>query len=119
MKPRKLIPKKRRKPRRVEQTPEEIDAARLAVYKRSGGRCELNLGPKCIKGVLPFKGNTPWDHGHFVHIKAKSTGGKYSEENGYWGCCVCHLGYHHTQGIPLPTKSKQGEVNDDTKIRPE
>jgi hypothetical protein len=29
------------------------------------------------------------------------------------------LGYHHTQGIPLPTKSKQGEVNDDTKIRPE
>ena len=67
----KPIPKKRTKPRRGQPTTEEKAAVRLAVYERAGGRCELNLGPKCIEGILAFEGDTPWDHGHFVHIKAK------------------------------------------------
>ena len=92
------VRKKRSEPRRGEPTPEEKKAVRLAVYERAGGRCELNLGPKCIKGVLPFEGDTPWDHGHFVHIKSKGAGGKFTVENGRWGCYQCHLGYLHTEG---------------------
>ena len=94
--------RKTRGTRKGQPTMAEINAAKLAVYERSGGLCELNLGPKCIKGVLPFKGFTPWDHGHFVHIISKGAGGKYTAENGLWGCHECHLGYHHTKGIPLP-----------------
>ena len=95
------VRKKRSEPRRGEPTPEEKKAVRLAVYERAGGRCELNLGPKCIKGVLPFEGDTPWDHGHFVHIKSKGAGGKFTVENGRWGCYQCHLGYLHTEGKKL------------------
>ena len=98
------IKKRRSNPRRGEETQEEKQAARLEVYLRSGGKCELNLGPKCIKGVLPFEGVTPWDHGHFVHIKSKGAGGRFNAANGYWGCHECHLGYHHNKGIPLPEK---------------
>ena len=90
--------RKRTKPRRGQPTPEEKAAVRLAVYERAGGRCELNLGPKCIEGILAFEGDTPWDHGHFVHIKSKGAGGAFTVENGKWGCFQCHLGYMHTEG---------------------
>jgi hypothetical protein len=90
--------RKRAKPRRGEPTTEEKAAVRLAVYERAGGRCELNLGPKCIKGILAFEGSTPWDHGHFVHIKSKGAGGAFTVENGRFGCFQCHLGYAHNEG---------------------
>jgi len=95
------VRKKRPTLRHGEPTKEEKAAVRLEVYERAGGRCELNLGPKCIKGVLPFTGSTPWDHGHFVHIRSKSAGGKFTVENGKWGCYECHLGYAHTTGIKI------------------
>src|SRR5208282_940975 len=47
------IKKKRSKPRRGEPTAEEKARVRLAVFERAEGKCELNLGPKCIKGALP------------------------------------------------------------------
>jgi hypothetical protein len=109
------IKRKRDKPRRGEPTQEEIDAARLAVYERAEGLCELHLGPKCIKGVLSFTGDTPWDHGHFVHIKSKGAGGRYTPENGYWGCYECHLGYHHTSGIPLPSHPRTNNTSSEVR----
>ena len=95
------IKKKRSKPRRGEPTAEEKARVRLAVFERAEGKCELNLGPKCIKGALPFTGITPWDHGHFVHVKSKGAGGAFTEENGKWGCFQCHLGYMHFEGRRL------------------
>lgn len=92
------VRKKRLGVRKGQPSNAEKSDVRLAVYQRAGGRCELNLGPKCIKGVLPFEGITPWDHGHFVHVKSKGAGGKFTVENGRWGCWQCHLGYAHTEG---------------------
>lgn len=85
-------------PRRGQPTKAEKASIRLAVYERAAGLCELNLGPKCIKGVLPFEGSSPLDHGHLVHVKSRGAGGKWTMENSRWGCVECHSGYHHTEG---------------------
>lgn len=89
--------RKRTKPRRGQSTPEEVSAIRLAVYERAGGLCELNLMPDCIKGVLPFSGDSPWDHGHLVHVHAKRRFGT-TVEGCRWGCWKCHLVGAHTLG---------------------
>jgi hypothetical protein len=94
----KPIRKKRPGTRKGQPTPEEIKVVRLAVYERSRGRCELNLGPKCIKGVLPLDGETPWDHWHLVHIRSKSLGG-WGLDNLKGGCWKCHLIGMHEKGL--------------------
>jgi hypothetical protein len=101
------VRKKRPGTRRGQPTPEEKAAIRLAVYERSGGRCELNLGPKCIKGILPFTGDSPLFHGHLVHVRSRGAGGKWTMENCLWGCVECHIGYSHTEGKPIPAKVKE------------
>lgn len=82
---------------------------RLAVYERAGGLCELNLRDDCVKGILPFRGSTPFDHGHLVHKKSEGSGGKTDEENCCWGCWRCHLlGLHRGEtrdSKPVPAKT--------------
>jgi hypothetical protein len=96
--------KKRPGVRRGQPTREEKEGLRMAVYARAEGRCELNLGPKCIKGVLPYTADSPLFHGHLVHIKSRGAGGKWTMENCRWGCVECHSGYHHTTGIQIKTE---------------
>jgi hypothetical protein len=96
----KPIRKKRPGTRRGQPTPAEKTAIRLDVYERCGGRCELNLMPDCIKGILPFEGETPWDHGHLVHVHAKRRFGT-TVEGCRWGCHVCHLQGMHVKGLKL------------------
>jgi len=100
------IRKKRPSTRRGQATPAEVEKVRLAVYERAGGRCELGIMPNCIKGILPFDGETPLDHGHLVHMKAKRRYGT-SVEICKWGCWPCHLqGLHNSLGKPVPAKEK-------------
>jgi hypothetical protein len=95
---RRVPPRKKRKgTRRGQATPAEVTAIRTAVYARSGGLCELQLSSDCIKGVLEWEGDTPWDHGHLVHLKAKRRYGTHLELSA-WGCHHCHLISLHMQG---------------------
>lgn len=97
------IRKKRSKPRRGEPTAEEKEALRREVYERCGGRCELDLLPACIKGVLPWEGDTPWDHWHLVHIKSKRVHG-WHISNLMGGCPVCHLEGVHRLGMKIRSR---------------
>jgi hypothetical protein len=92
------VRKKRPGTRRGQPTPEEVKAVRLAVFERAKGKCELNLIPECIKGVLPFEGDSPWDHGHLVHIHAKRRFGT-TVDGCKWGCWKCHLVGVHQKGL--------------------
>ena len=92
--------RKRTKPRRGQPTPAEKTAIRLEVYERCEGRCELNLLPDCIKGVLPLDGETPWDHWHLVHIHSKRLGG-WGLDNLKGGCWKCHLIGVHERGMKI------------------
>lgn len=94
------IRKKRSKPRRGEPTREEKDALRREVYERSGGKCELNLLPNCINGILAWEGDSPWNHGHLVHIKSRRVHG-WALSNLKWGCHVCHLEGMHRLGLKI------------------
>jgi 5-methylcytosine-specific restriction endonuclease McrA len=93
------IRKKRSKPRRGQATKEEKNAIRLAVYERAQGQCELRILGTCIRGQLSYSGDTPWDHGHLVHLKSLGSGGKWSMENCRWGCHICHLEGIHRLGM--------------------
>jgi hypothetical protein len=104
---RRYAPPRKKRPgtRRGQATPEEITSVRLAVYERAGGRCELNLVADCIKGVLPYEGETAFDHGHAAHLKSKGAGGKWTMSNIRWSCHLCHLvGLHNPK--PCPPKPK-------------
>jgi hypothetical protein len=104
------VKKKRSTLRRGKATAEEKAVVRLAVYERSGGLCELRLGSECYKGILPFEGSTPWDHGHLVHMKSEGSGGSTDEANCYWGCPWCHLHGLHVQGGKgkiVPSKNQE------------
>lgn len=106
----KRSPIKHRKTPRAIAKKKKREEVRLAVFKRSGGRCEVNNRYDCIKGVLPFKsaGNIPYDHGHLVHLKSEGSGGKTDMENCRWGCWKCHLlGLHRGETKftkPVPAK---------------
>lgn len=87
---------------------------RLAVYERAGGMCELKKRPDCLGGPLPFtsRNNTPYDHGHLVHLKSEGAGGKTDMENCRWGCWKCHLlglhrGEYSAEHKPVPPKVQQ------------
>ena len=43
----------RYKKKKPHLTPAQKDAIRRQVYERDGGKCQLNLGPKCYRGILP------------------------------------------------------------------
>lgn len=86
-------------PRRGELTQAEKDAIRLRVYEETGGRCQLNIMPNCMRGVLPFDGGVR-ERWHLVHIRAKRRFG-WGRENLTGGCPVCHLDGLHTKGLKL------------------
>jgi 5-methylcytosine-specific restriction endonuclease McrA len=94
------VRKVRSKPRRGDPTPAEKNAIRDQVYEESGGKCQLNLGPKCQKGILPRDGRV-FERAHLVHLRSRGAGGTWDRENLKLGCPQCHLGYHHTEGKPI------------------
>jgi hypothetical protein len=108
------IRKVRSKPRRGQPTKAEKEVIRDQVYLESEGKCELRNNPKCIQGVLPKDGETPWDHWHLVHLKSKRVHG-WGRDNLCGGCWVCHLIGLHTQGGNgkiVPLKSGGAEYED-------
>jgi hypothetical protein len=60
------------------------EAQRLAIYRRDGARCQLQI--KC-DGSEKLK----WDHWHADHIKAHSLGGKTTVGNGQVACPECNF----------------------------
>jgi len=95
---RKGVRKVRSKPRRGEPTNAEKVDIRAQVYAETGGRCEINKHPQCIRGrVWPEFGTDPWDHWHLVHIQAKRIGG-WDRSNLLGGCPNCHLVSLHVEG---------------------
>jgi hypothetical protein len=101
------IRKIRSKARLGQPTKAEKEAIHHQVYAESGGRCELNLSPECIRGVLPENGITPWDHWHLVYKRNKRMWG-WERENLCGGCRHCHLVVLHSYGPsgikPCPKK---------------
>lgn len=95
------LKKRRSKPRRGAQTPAEITAVRLARYEHAEGRCELQKGTGCIKGVLPWDGPDAFSHGHLAHVLGRGAGGKWTFENTRWACWWCHLVAVHTKGMKI------------------
>mgnify|MGYP001592753078 FL=1 len=93
------VRKKRLKPRRGQPTAQEKAAIRQQVYNECGGRCELNLGDGCMKGVLPFDGDV-FHRWHLVHKKSKRRFG-WARENLCGGCPWCHLVAVHTKGMKI------------------
>lgn len=96
--------KPRTKPRRGQPTTEEKATKRAEVYRRSGGRCELNLSLNHIPGVLPESGISPFDHWHLVHLKAKRRFG-WGMDNMVGGCWPCHLiEIHNSKSVPAKVR---------------
>lgn len=92
------IKKRRSKPRRGEPTPAEKKEIRDQVYTETGGRCEIRKHPSCVPDrVWPSEGDTPWDHWHLVHLKAKRVHG-WRRDNLCGGCPNCHLISLHVEG---------------------
>lgn len=99
---RRYAPPRKKRPgtRRGQATPEEVSAVRLAVYERASGRCELNLSPACIKGILPYEGPDSLSHGHMSHDRGKRMWGTHVEWC-HWSCWHCHLvSTHNPKACP-------------------
>jgi 5-methylcytosine-specific restriction endonuclease McrA len=69
---------------------------RLAVYERSGGRCELRLSPKCWEWIS-------WSTMHSAHVKSRGAGGQWTLTNLKAACPECH-GFQHAGGKVCPEK---------------
>ena len=97
-------------------TKAEKEAERDRVYERAGGRCELRGedGNPLVKehwwGIIPKEGDTPWNHGHLVHLHSKRPT-FWSETQGntlLWGCPPCHLDGMNRLGLkPLIPERKK------------
>lgn len=101
------VRKSRKSLRRGELTKREKEAIRRLVYGECGGQCELKLAPECKQGMLPYEGETPWDHWHLVHKRNKRMWG-WGRQNVCGGCHFCHLVVLHSYGKdgkkPCPAK---------------
>ena len=114
------VRKKRPTARRGEPTAQEKAAERQRVYDRCGGRCELRgedgqpLHKDHASGVLPFDGETPWDHWHLVHLHSKRRFGWLESQGNtlLGGCSACHLEGVHRLGLkPVnPRKVRDGDL---------
>jgi 5-methylcytosine-specific restriction endonuclease McrA len=73
-----------------------IEALRIAVYQRSGGRCENVInGKRCI---VPFHFLTFEMH----HLQHRSLGGSDSMDNASALCTRCHSDHHLKSKKILP-----------------
>lgn len=91
------IRKKRSTPRRGQLSALEVEIIRVRVYEETGGRCELQTMPNCMRGVLPLFGGVR-ERWHLVHLKNKRRFG-WGRHNLAGGCPVCHLDGAHTKGV--------------------
>lgn len=93
--------------RRGQPTSEQKGVIRFVAYERSGGRCDLDIHPEHVSGVLPFTGSV-FQRWHLVHLKAKRRFG-WGEDNLCGGCFWCHSVALHQYGgkdKPCPPKPK-------------
>lgn len=74
-----------------------IIEARIQLYERSQGQCELRLSPKCWQWVS-------WETMHACHVISRARGGMWDLENLKAGCPECHIGWQHNGGKPCPQK---------------
>lgn len=85
--------------RRSKPTAEKahITEARVQLYERSRGQCELRLSPKCWGGIT-------WYTMHACHVISRPRGGTWNLDNLRAGCPECHIGWQHNGGKPCPQK---------------
>jgi hypothetical protein len=74
-----------------------ITEARIQVYERSQGLCELQLSPDCWRQIT-------WHSFHACHIRSRARGGPWDLENLQAGCPACHDAQHNAGGKPCPAK---------------
>jgi 5-methylcytosine-specific restriction endonuclease McrA len=65
-----------------------ITEIRLQLFERSGGRCELQLGPQCWDWIS-------WDTMHTAHIVSRARGGPWDLDNLLAACPACHAAQHN------------------------
>jgi 5-methylcytosine-specific restriction endonuclease McrA len=68
-----------------------ITEARIQLYLRSEGRCELQGSQRCWGWIS-------WETMHACHIVSKARGGKFTLSNLKAGCPECHIGWEHAGG---------------------
>jgi 5-methylcytosine-specific restriction endonuclease McrA len=76
-----------------------ITEARIQLYERSGGMCELRLSPKCLVQVI-------FETMHMCHVVSRARGGTWDLDNLKAGCPECHIGWLHNGGKPCPPKER-------------
>jgi 5-methylcytosine-specific restriction endonuclease McrA len=80
---------------RVER--KRITEARVQLYERSQGLCELRLSAECW-------GQITWYTMHACHIRSRARGGPWDLENLQAGCPVCHSAQHNGGPKICPAK---------------
>jgi hypothetical protein len=75
--------------------------ARVQLYERSQGQCELRVSPKCW-------GSITWNTMHAAHVVSRARLGTWELENLKAGCPECHIGWQHNGGKPCPPKNGGG-----------
>jgi 5-methylcytosine-specific restriction endonuclease McrA len=73
-----------------------ITEARVRLYERSYGLCELRLSPKCWRQIT-------WHTMHACHVISRARGGPWDLDNLKAGCPECHL-WEHSGGKVCPQK---------------
>ena len=97
------IRRKRRGTRRGQPTQVQKHTIKERIYERDGGRCQLNISPQCLRGVLPMDGELMF-RAHLMHKRSRGAGGDWSDDNLAIGCSFCHEASHNSQGKPCPAK---------------
>jgi hypothetical protein len=71
--------------------------ARVQLYERSQGQCELGLSSLCW-------GSISWWTMHTCHVISRARGGTWDLENLKAGCPDCHAAQHNAGGKPCAPK---------------
>jgi len=79
----------------------QITEARIRLYERSQGLCEMRISPKCW-------GQITWRTMHTCHVVSRGRGGQWDLENLEAACPECHIGWEHNGGKPCPPKNGGG-----------
>ena len=87
-----------RKPRRelwrtgqIKEDAEGMHKLRMSVFRRAGGRCEIERDGKRCNRFAKWDG---FGHGELYHEVHRGRGGSDVPENCFWSCKECHQRRH-------------------------
>jgi 5-methylcytosine-specific restriction endonuclease McrA len=76
----------------------QITEARIQLYERSGGACELALSPQCWRTITFLTM-------HMHHVTTRARGARWDLANLLAICPACHDAQHNANGKPCPPKA--------------